>query len=361
MYKKVIDQISGIFFPIINSITGASILKSVVVLAAQFGWITQESGVYQIFYAVADGFFYFLPFFLAITAAKQWKTDPFISLLIPVAMLYPEVVAVLENGGTMPFLGLTIPSTVYHSSVIPVLMAVGLLHFVEKPCDKYLGENIKGFMKPILCCLIVLPITFLVFGPMGSLIGDVLTKVFFAIYDWNAIVAGAFMGFVMQPMVVVGAHWSVVPVSINNIALQGYDVIMPLVGAAVYGQAGAALAVALNYKKDKKKKSIAYQASLTAALGVTEPALFGVNVPLVKPMLAACISGAVGGAVVGAAGTHCTSFAFPSFLTSVAYVGPGFLPFLLSMVLGFVLSFLLTMVLCRKGFEESEQAKEGEA
>lgn len=348
VYKTVIDQITGIFFPIINIITGASILKSAVVLLAQFGLLSVDSGVYQIFYAVSDGFFYFLPFFLAITAAKQWNTDPFISILIPVAMLYPDVVAVLENGGTLPFVGLTIPSTVYHSSVIPVLLAVGLLHFVEKPCDKFIGESIRGFLKPILCCLIVLPVTFLVFGPIGSWIGDILTKIFFAIYNWNAIAAGAFMGFVMQPMVVVGAHWSVVPVSINNIAVNGYDVIMPLVGGAVYGQAGAALAVGLLYKKDKKKRSVAFQASLTAALGVTEPALFGVNVPMVKPMLAACLSGAIGGAIVGAAGTHCTSFAFPSFLTSVAYVGPGFGLFLFSMVLSFVLAFIFTFLIQRK-------------
>lgn len=356
IYKTVIDQITGIFFPIINIITGASILKSAVVLLAGFGVLSTDSGVYQIFYAVSDGFFYFLPFFLAVTASKQWKTDPFISILIPVAMLYPDVVAVLENGGTMPFLGLTVPSTIYHSGVIPVLLAIGLLHFVEKPCDRFIPESIRGFSKPILCCLVVLPITFLVFGPIGSWIGDILTKVFFAIYDWNAIAAGAFMGFVMQPMVVVGAHWSVVPVSINNIAVNGYDVIMPLVGGAVYGQAGAALAVALMYKKNKKRRGIALQASLTAALGVTEPALFGVNVPLGKPMLAACLSGAIGGAIVGAAGTHCTSFAFPSYLTSVAYVGPGFVPFLLSMAISFVLAFLFTFLIQRRvPDEESEQ------
>lgn len=347
-YKIVIEQITGIFFPIINIITAASILKSAVVLLAGFGVLSTDSGVYQILYAVSDGFFYFLPFFLAITAAKQWNTDPFISILIPVAMLYPDITAVLENGGTLPFLGLTVPSTVYHSSVIPVLLAIGLLHFVEKPCDKYIGESVRGFLKPMICCLVVLPVTFLVFGPMGTWIGDILTKIFFTIYDWNAIVAGAFMGFVMQPMVVVGAHWSVVPVSINNIALNGYDVIMPLVGGAVYAQAGAALTVGLMYKKDRKKRGIAFQASLTAALGVTEPALFGVNVPLVKPMLAACISGAVGGAIVGAVGAHCTSFAFPSFLTSVAYVGPGFVWFLFSMVLSFILAIPLTFLLQRK-------------
>ena len=343
-YQVVVDQITGIFLPIINIITAASILKSIVVLLAAFGVISENGGFYQIFYAATDGFFYFLPFYLAYAAAKQWKADPYIALLIPVAMLYPDITAVLENGGSLNLFGLNVPPTIYHSSVIPVVMAVGLLHFVEKPCDRYIPESIRGFLKPMVCCLVVLPVTFLVFGPMGTWIGDVLTKVFFAVYEWNPIAAGAFMGFVMQPMVVVGAHWSVVPVSISNILLHGYDVIMPLVGGAVYAQAGAALAVGLMYKENKEKQRVAYQASLTAALGVTEPALFGVNVPLFRPMLAACLSGAIGGAMVGFAGTHCTSFAFPSFLTSVAFVGPGFGIFLFSMAFSFVLGFLFTWV-----------------
>lgn len=343
-YQVVVDQITGIFLPIINIITAASILKSIVVLLAAFGVISENGGFYQIFYAATDGFFYFLPFYLAYATAKQWNADPYIALLIPVAMLYPDITAVLENGGSLNLFGLNVPPTIYHSSVIPVVMAVGLLHFVEKPCDRYIPESIRGFLKPMVCCLVVLPVTFLVFGPMGTWIGDVLTKVFFAVYEWNPIVAGAFMGFVMQPMVVVGAHWSVVPVSISNILLHGYDVIMPLVGGAVYAQAGAALAVGLMYKENKEKQRVAYQASLTAALGVTEPALFGVNVPLLRPMLAACLSGAIGGAMVGFVGTHCTSFAFPSFLTSVAFVGPGFGIFLFSMAFSFVLGFLFTWV-----------------
>ena len=360
VFKKVMEQISGIFFPILNLLTATSIMKSVVVLLATFGVLSETSGVYRLFYAVSDGFFYFLPCLLAITAAKQWKTDPFLSLLIPFAMLYPDITASLENGQTIDFLGLTIPSTIYHSSVIPVLLAIGLLHFVEKPCDKYIPEAIRGFTKPIICCIIVLPITFLLFGPMGSWIGDILTKIFFAIYEWNAVVAGAFMGFFMQPMVVIGAHWSVVPVSISNVANYGYDVIMPLVGGAVYGQAGAALAVGLMYKKNKEKKRLAYQASFTAALGVTEPALFGVNVPLLRPMIAACLSGAVGGAIAGFAGTRCTSFAFPSFLTCVAYYGPGFAMFLVSMALSFVLGFIFTMLQKKaivKSLDDTEENK----
>ena len=346
-YQLVIRQITGIFMPIINYLTAASILKSVLVLLLNFGILQKESGFYQIFFAASDGFFYFLPFFLAITASKQWKTDLYISMLIPIAMLYPDLNALLEGGTPLDFLGLTVQPCIYHSGVIPVLLAVGLLHFVEKPCDRFLPEALKGFLKPIICCLIVLPVTFLFFGPLGGWIGDFLTKIFYVLYDWNHVAAGFFMGFLIQPMVVVGAHWSIVPVAINAISTNGFDVIMPLLVGAVYAQGGATFAIGL-LTKDKKQKSLSFQAAFSCALGVTEPALFGVTVPRPRIMLTACLGGAIGGAMVGYAGTTCTSFAFPSIITSVAFVGPGFLTFLLSMVVSFVIAFLLTLLQRKK-------------
>lgn len=344
--KLVIEQITGIFFPLVGIITATSIIKSILILLVNTGVLTTDNGIYQIFYGCADGFFYFLPFFLAYTASKQWKTNPFISMLIPVTMLYPDIVAVLENGIDIHFARITMPATIYHSSVLPVLLAVGLLHFVEIPCDKWLPEAIKGFLKPIICCIIVLPITFSLLGSIGNWIGSFVAGLFFSLYERSAVLAGAFMGFVIQPMVVFGAQWSILPACFVSIANEGYDVILPLIGGAAMAQGGSALAVAMLYGKEERfaeKKRIAKQACFTAILGVTEPALFGVNVALVRPLLAGCVAGAVGGAMVGLAGTHCYSFAFPSIFTSVAYVGPGFLTFLISMPVGFVLAFLLTM------------------
>lgn len=352
--KEIVTQITGIFAPLINVITAASILKGLLMLFVNVGLLSADSGVYHIFYACADGFFYFLPFFLAYTASKQWKTDPFISMLIPVTMLYPDIVSILENQeGSMQILHFPVPATIYHSSVLPVLFAIGLLILLEKLCDKWIPDSIKGFMKPIICCIIVLPITFMFFGPFGSVIGNGLTKLFTIIYEWNPILAGAFMGFFIQPMVCIGAHWSIVPVCINNIATKGYDVILPLLGGAVYAQAGAALCIGLFYQKKEEnteKRRMAFQAALAAVLGVTEPALFGVNLAIPRAMITACVGGAVGGAMVGAVGAHCNSFAFPSFLTCVVYLGPGFITFLLSMLAGFAVACIL-MFLQAKQFK----------
>lgn len=339
--KKILDAISGIFLPIINLITAASIIKSILILLAAGDIISKDGGTYRIFYAVSDGVFFFMPFMLAITSARQFKADPFIAMMIPFACLYPAVSDILENGNNFQFLCFTVPPAVYHSSVIPVVLAVGFLHFVEIPCDKWLPEALKGFLKPILSMIIVLPFTFLIFGPAGTWIGAILTKAFFAIYELNPIAAGAFMGAIIQPLVAIGAHWAIVPVALNSIADRGYDIIMPLLAGAVYGQSGAALAVGLK-EKLKEKKTVAFQSCFTACLGVTEPALYAVNLPKVKPMIFGCVGGAIGGAMTGYAGTRCISFAFPSIMTSVAFVGQGFALFLLSMAAGFAAGFLLT-------------------
>lgn len=151
------------------------------------------------------------------------------------------------------------------------------------------------------------------------------------------------MGFIIQPMVFVGAHWSIVPISIASIATNGYDLLLPLLGGAVYGQCGAALALALIFK-DKEKKNISYQAAFSCALGVTEPALFGVTMRNPRAMLSACLAGGVGGAIAGFAGSQCLAFAFPSFVTCIAYAGSGFVLFLVSMAVAFPIGLGLTLM-----------------
>lgn len=210
-------------------------MKSILILLASFNLMSTENGIYRIFYAVSDGVFFFLPFLLAITSSRQLKTNTFISLMVPIAFLYPAISETLENGGTFNLLCFKVPPAVYHSSVIPVLLAVGLLHFIEKPCDR-LQEAVRGFLKPIICMAVVLPATFMIFGPAGTYIGAVLTKAFFSIYSFNPVAAGAFMGTIIQPMVSIGAHWAIVPVVLNNISEKGYDIIMPLLAGAVYGK-----------------------------------------------------------------------------------------------------------------------------
>ncbi|MHB8129809.1 MAG: PTS transporter subunit EIIC [Mobilitalea sp.] len=343
LISKVIDTISGIFVPIINVLMAAALLKGVLIVVMNAGLLAETDGAYRILNAISNGFFHFLPIFLAFSAAKKLKADPFISVMIAAALVYPDITTLFENGIEMDLFGLQISPVTYPSSVIPIILAVGLLHYVEIPLEKYLPNVIKGFLKPMIAVVVVTPITFLVLGPIGTMIGDVLANAFSLLYGFSPIVAGAIFGFLWQPMVVFGFHWGLVPVIISNIKTLGVDSILPLLGPAVMGQAGAAMAVFF-MTKNKKLKTLAMSGSIIAILGTTEPVLYGITVPLKRPMIAACIAGAIGGGIVGTSNSGAMAFAFPSMSTLVVYFGEGFWTFFFAMIVGFIIGFALTFL-----------------
>jgi PTS system beta-glucosides-specific IIC component len=350
------DIISGIFIPIVNVIMAAGLLKGILMLLVNTNLLQQTDGAYQMLYAISDGFFHFLPIFLAFTASKKLKADTFTSVMLAAALVYPDITALFKNGTQMDLFGIPIREVTYPSSVIPIIMAVGLQHYVERPLEKYLPNAIKGFLKPMITLAVVTPITFLVFGPLGSMIGEALAGVYALLYNLSPVAAGVIFGLIWQPMVVFGLQWGLVPVIIDNISTLGMDSILPLLGPAVMGQAGAALAVSI-LTKDKELKSISMSGSVTAILGITEPVLYGVTVPLKRPMIAACIAGAIGGGIVGTSSASAVSFAFPSMVTLVVYFGEGFWTFLIAMVIGFILGFVLTLII---RFEEPVKSQAGD-
>lgn len=355
LFNKIIDIISGIFLPIINVLTAAALLKGILILITNLGWISDTDGAYQILFAASDGFFYFLPIFLAYSAAHKLKADIFTSVMIAAALVYPDITTLLKNSAGTDFFGLPVRSLNYPSSVIPIILAVALLHFVEIPLDKYIPNTVKGFLKPLIAAIIVIPITFVIFGPIGDLLGDTIAGAYSLIYNLSPIVAGAIFGFIWQPAVIFGCHWGMVPAIINNINTHGVDTFLPMVGPAVMGQAGAAMAVSI-MSKNNKRKAIALSGSFAAILGVTEPVLFGITVPLKRPMLAACIAGGVGGAIVGTSNAGALAFAFPSMASLVVYIGDGFWVFFFAMILAFFISFILT-VLFRFNEEDCDSEK----
>lgn len=208
--------------------------------------------------------------------------------------------------------------------------------------NKILPDLIKGFFTPLTCIVVVGLVTLFVFGPIGNIIGDGLAAAYEFTYEISPMIAGAILGAVIQPMVIFGFHWSFVLVAMNNITVKGSDTILALIGPAVFAQAGAALAVCLK-SKDKKFRSLCLSAVVSACFGVTEPAMFGVNLPLKKPMIAVCIGGGVGGAIAGFSGAQAMTFAFPSLITLPVFLGEGFGLFIVSCFAGFLTAFLLTI------------------
>ncbi len=339
----ITDTVSGIFLPIINVLMAAALLKGLLLVLSNNGLVSPEAGAYKILFAATDGFFHFLPIFLAYTASHKLKADTVTSILVAAALVYPDITKLFESGAELTFLGIPVIPVSYPSSVFPILLAIGLLHFVELPLEKYLHNTIKGFLKPMISIIIVVPITFLVFGPIGAAIGSGLASAYEAIYQLSPVLSGAVFGFIWQPLVVFGLQWGMVPVIIEHVNTLGYDTFLPYCGAGVMGQAGAAMAVSI-LAKNKKLKTLALSSSITAILGVTEPVLYGISVPLKRPMAAACIAGAIGGAIVGTSSARAVAFAFPSVLTLVVYLGEDFFTFLLSMIAAFFIALILGLL-----------------
>ncbi len=344
VFNRVIDTISGIFVPVINVLMAAALLKGVLLLIVNAGLLKETSGAYQIFYAISDGFFHFLPIFLAYTAAHKLKADPFTAMLLAAALVYPDITDYFAMGASLDIFGIKVPPVSYPSSVIPIILAVGMLHYVELPLERLLPGAVKGFLKPMLALIIVTPATFLVFGPLGAMVGGGLSASYSALYSLSPVAAGAIFGLIWQPVVVFGLHWGIVPVVLDHISTLGRDSFLPLCGPAVMGQAGAAVAVSI-LTKNKKLKSVALSGALTAMLGVTEPVLYGVTVPLKRPMIAACIAGAIGGAIVGTSEAGAVAFAYPSLTSLVVYFGKGFWTLVFAMAAGFIISLILTLLL----------------
>ncbi|MDO5146033.1 MAG: PTS transporter subunit EIIC [Eubacteriales bacterium] len=342
--STIIDAISGIFLPIVNLLSAAGIMKGVLAILTTTGVLLTESETYLVLNAMGDSLFYFLPVLLAFTAGKKFGANPFTSVVIAGILLYPSLNTVLEAGNTVRFFGLPLKGVTYHSSVIPIILAAGLLALVEKMLNRVLPDIIKGFMVPLLSILIVGTITLLSFGPVGAIIGDGLAAVYKTIYGLSPIIAGLLLGAIIQPMVIFGFHWSFILIGMNNITVSGHDTVLALMGPAVFAQAGAALAVMLK-SKDKSFQSICASAALSAMFGITEPAMFGVNLPRKKPMAAVCIGGGIGGALAGLSGAQALSFAFPSLASLPVFFGPGFGLYLVSCLAGFAVAFAVTMVL----------------
>lgn len=234
--NRIIAAISAIFMPIINIMTAAGITKGFLALFVSLGWIAQDSGTYLICNAIADAFFYFLPVFIAFTAAEQFKCDKFTAVVVAGVLLYPQLTQAFDAAQKINFAGIPVTKATYPSSVLPILMAVGFLHFTERFWKRVIPEIISGFLVSLLSIIVTGVVTLTLFGPMGTWFGDILASGYTYVYDWNPYVSGFFLGGLIQIMVIFGFHWSLVPIVMLNIALYGEDTILPFIGAAAMAQ-----------------------------------------------------------------------------------------------------------------------------
>ena len=323
IFNRFIDLISSIFQPVLWPLAGAGLLKAFLSMANQFGWLAAESQTYVILAAAADALFYFLPMFLAITAAKRFRTNQFTSMAIAGALVYPSIVALATAGEPVAFAGVPVVMMNYTNSVIPIIVAVWLQSHLERFLAKVLPDAIRNFSVPLLTILVMVPLVLMTVGPVTTAAAEAISSGVNAIFGVAPWLAGAILGGFWQVFVLFGLHWGLVPVMINDLSTQGFSILSGPLVAAVLAQAAAALAVAIR-SHSAARREVAATGSLSGFLaGVTEPVIYGVNLPLKKPFYFGIAGGVVGGAIAAAGGSAANAFVFPSLLALPAYAPIG--------------------------------------
>ena len=340
---KIMEFISGAFSPILPVITAGGMIQVILIIGSSFGLLSETSSFYMITNQLSQAAFYFIPVYLGYTSAKMLGFDPFLGMMLAGALIIPDLTAMIGAEGGIKYFGVTLQPIVYSASVLPILMGVWVMSFVYKFSNKVIPNSLKFVLVPLLTVLVAFPITIIILGPIGFVVGEQLGKVleFLSInLGWASVMI---MGMLSPLLVMGGMHYALFPMLITSLATHGYDMlIVPGMLASNMAQAGAAFAVALKIKNSKQKQ-IAMSSSITALLGVTEPALYGTNLPLKKPLYAALIGGAAGGFVAGIGSLKSYALissvaALPSYLTS----NKNFIVAILTVVVGFSVAFVIT-------------------
>ncbi|ETY75408.1 beta-glucoside-specific PTS transporter subunit IIABC [Lactiplantibacillus fabifermentans] len=375
IFDRFIDLISGIFSPILGALCAAGMIKGFDAMFLAFGWLTADSGTYKILYAIGDGFFYFLPVVLGMTAASKFHLDKYVGMAIGMALCYPDIVALnssktvlttlftgsfFESQIHATFLGIPVVMMSYTSSVIPIILAVWFASKVQKWAKKIVPTVVKTFLVPFITLLIAVPVTFIIIGPIATWISDGLSTACVALYDVSPILAGVIMGAFWQVFVIFGVHWGFVAVAMANLASKGYDPIVVLSLAASFAQTGVVLGILLQ-TKNPKTRGIALPAFISGIFGVTEPAIYGLTLPRKRPFILSCIASAVGGGIIGLAGTKLWMmggmgiFSIPGTVNAKNGIDASVYGLLIAMAVATVLGFALQMMFGRKSVDANDK------
>ncbi|GFZ30159.1 hypothetical protein CSC2_06850 [Clostridium zeae] len=343
---SVVDFVTGAFQPIIPALSGAGMIKALLALLVVFNLISKTSQTYTILNFFADGVFYFLPILLAFTEAQKLKCNPILAVSVACIMLHPTWGALVAKKEAVNFFGV-IPFTLttYTSSVIPIILVVLVQSYVEKWLEKYIPEAVKLVFVPMLTFLIMGTLALSILGPIGSVLGNYLA-VFFTFLSTNASWAPAvIIGTFLPIMVMFGIHNGVAPLGVMQMSNLGYDSIFgPGALCSNIAQGTAAFVVSLR-TKDSKTKELATTAGITGLMGITEPALYGVNLPKKYPLIASMIGGGFGGLYAGLTHTHRFATGSSGLPAVLLYIGDNTMQFLYNIIIALVISCVVTAVL----------------
>lgn len=355
LFDQFIALVSGLFQPMLGALSAAGMIKGLVAILAAVG-VKETSGLYVILNAAGDGFFQFLPVILALTAAKRFKMEQFTALALSFALVYPNIAASFANGN-VDFLGLPVifPSSSYLQTVLPIILTVWVGSKIEKFFKKIIPDVVKVFVVPFFVILITVPLAYLAIGPVMNWASNLIGVIFTNIYGFSPIVFGILLGALWQVLVMFGLHWGLVPIAILDFSTKGWSTLLVASTAICFAQAGALLNIFLRTKEDKVKQ-LTIPAFISALFGVTEPAIYGITLPMRTPFIMTCVAGAIQGAFLSFFNTTSYTMGGMGLFAIPSYITPKHVPagassdlnnvwyFLISIVMSFVLGFVLTQL-----------------
>lgn len=373
---RFIDLISGVFTPILGLLAATGMIKGFLSMFTSLEWLDPASGTYQLLNAAGDCLFYFFPIFLGYTAMKKFGGSPFLGMAIGASLVYPALTG-LSGGeplytlfaGTLfespihiTFLGIPVILMSYSSSVIPIIIAAYFGAKVEAFFKKIIPSVVRTFLTPFFTILIVVPVTFLLIGPIATWASQLIGAGVSGIYDLSPLVTGIVVGGLWQVLVIFGLHWGIVPIMLLNLSTLKADPILAMMFAASFAQIGTVLGVMLK-TKNTKLKSLGVPAFVSGIFGVTEPAIYGITLPLKKPFIMSCIASAAAGGIIGFAGSKMFVFAsgifgVPALISPTEGINYQFWMAMIATIIAFVLGFVLVYVFGFKDPANPEAAKQ---
>ena len=343
LVNKIIGAITAIFQPIIPGICGAGMIKATLALCIAFGWLDATSQTYIMLTMVADTAFYFLPIFLAFSSAKVFGANPYLATIMGAMLLHPTFNSLVAAGEPIAIFGIPVRLVNYGSGVVSPVLIIFVMAYIEKYTKKIIPSAVSVFMVPLLVFLITAPIAFTIAGPIGSYLGDGLYILFEYLNNTAGWIIPLLMGTFAPLLIMTGMHYSIVPVALAQFTSVGYMTILsPGMLASNIAQATATLYVGLK-TKDSKLKQTALSSSLTASFGITEPALYGVILPLKKPLIATMIGGAAAGLWAGLSNMRTFASATAGILALPVYVSDD-LSNVRNAVICMIISFVVTLI-----------------
>lgn len=366
-YKRAVKTLGDIFVPIIPAIVASGLLMGLLEGFCNLCPDLAQSSTYTIFHLFSNAAFVFLPILIAMSAAKVFGGNVYLGAVIGMIMIHPDLMNAwsVASAETVPaadvWFGLyKINLTGYQGHVIPVVIAVWFMSILEKKLHKIVPEMIDLFVTPLVTVLVTGYFSLTIFGPaFGWLENGILSAVQWLI-GLPFGIGAALCGGIYAPTVVGGIHHMYNALEAGLLSANGVNTWMPIATAANVAQGAAALAFGIK-TRERKNKAVALPASLSAFLGITEPAIFGVNLRFGKPFVAGCIGGMAGGLVAGILHVGASAYGITG-LFGLLITTKNLVAYILVMVVAFAVAFFLTMVIYReKKNEETVIDGEGKA